>query len=91
MRSNLRLRNLSIPLTDLPYPTLRLISVLLDDVQRAQGLPELHQFPAVAEAAYSHRREAESADQLVEIYAGSGVVAGVEHHLAAVAVARIGA
>src|ERR1700676_4530825 len=65
--------------------------VLFDDVEGAQGLPELHQFAAVAEPAYSHRREADSADQLVEVCAGGVVVAGVEHDLAAVAVVRIGA
>src|SRR5271156_7075413 len=63
--------------------------VLFDDVKGAQGPPELHQFAAVAQAAYSHRREAEFADQLVEICAGGVVVSGVEHDLAAVGVARI--
>jgi hypothetical protein len=43
------------------------------------------------EPAYSHRRKAESADQLVEICARGGVVTGVKHHLPAVAVARVGA
>src|ERR1700692_717384 len=63
--------------------------VLFDHVEEAQRLPELHQFAAIAQAADVDRREAESAEQLVEICAGSGVVAGVEHDLAAVGVARI--
>src|SRR3984957_1862889 len=63
--------------------------VLFDDVEEAQRLPELHHFAAVAQAAHVDRREAEFADQLVEICAGAVVVAGVEHDLAAVGVARI--
>jgi len=62
---------------------------LFDDMEEAQRLPELHQFAAIAQAAHVDRREAESAEQLVEICAGSRVVAGVEHDLAAVGVARI--
>jgi len=50
----------------------------------------LHQSATVAQAAYVHLREAEWADQLVEFCAGSGVIAGVEHDLAAVVVAWVG-
>src|ERR1700730_6828224 len=64
--------------------------VLFDDVEGAQGPAELHQFAAVAQAAHVHRREAESTDELAEVRAGGGVVAGVEDHLAAVVVARVG-
>ncbi len=59
--------------------------------RRLSGPPELHQLAAVAQAVYSHWREAEFAEKLVEISAGGVVVAGVEHDLAAVVVTRIGA
>src|SRR6476619_3752875 len=62
---------------------------LFDDVEEAQRLSELHQFAAIAQAANVDRREAEFADQLVEICAGGVVVAGVENDLAAVGMARI--
>src|SRR5277367_3636318 len=62
---------------------------LFDDVEQAQRPAELHQLAAVAQAIYSHRREAEFADELVETSAGGVVVAGIEHDLAAVVVARV--
>src|SRR6476660_207574 len=66
------------------------VSVLFDDVQEDQRTAELDEFPALAQTPEGHRREAQCAQELLEVRACGGVVAGIEHHLPAVVMSGVG-
>src|SRR5882757_398850 len=66
------------------------VSVLFEDVQEDQRTTELDEFPALTQTPERHGREAQCAQEVIEVRTRGGVVTGVEHHLPAVVMSRVG-